>query len=84
MPNTEMKPIVNNDIKAPLKTDNKFTATPQKPVEEKAKVKSIGKKPISKKQQKFSHKKIKFYGYSKRNHMAVKANNTTIGLLTCL
>lgn len=30
MPNTGMKPIVNNDIKAPLKTDNKFTAIPQK------------------------------------------------------
>ena len=30
MPNTEMNPIVNNNIKAPLKTDNKFTATPQK------------------------------------------------------
>ena len=33
MPNTGMKPIVNNDIKAPLKTDNKFTAAPQKPAD---------------------------------------------------
>ncbi len=28
-----IKPIVNNDIKAPLKTENKFQAAPQKPVE---------------------------------------------------
>jgi len=33
LPNTGIKPIVNNDIKAPLKTENKFTATPQKPIE---------------------------------------------------